>query len=138
MNWFDIPRDPPLKVLRQFAGAWVLFVGGAGVRLWLSHRHDHLGQVMVVAGLVVGLLGLSKPAAVRWLYVGAMLLASPLGWVVSQLMLAILFYLILMPVALWFRLRGRDLLARKPAPERTSYWSEKTIPQDVRSYFRQY
>jgi hypothetical protein len=88
--------------------------------------------------VTLGLLGLIKPAALRWLFVTWMVLAFPIGWLVSQIMLLLMFYLLITPVALLFRLQGRDPLARKPAPERTSFWSPKKVPDDVRSYFRQY
>ena len=32
MHWSDIQFDPPRKVLRQFAGLWLLFFGG--LALW--------------------------------------------------------------------------------------------------------
>ena len=67
-----------------------------------------------------------------------MVLAFPIGWVVSQVMLLLMFYLIITPVSLFFRIQGRDALARKPAPNRASFWQPKQTPEDVRSYFRQY
>jgi hypothetical protein len=62
----------------------------------------------------------------------------PIGWVVSQIMLAVMYFAILTPLAVWFRLRGRDLLARKPAPGRASFWTPKPTPEDMRAYFCQY
>ena len=55
-----------------------------------------------------------------------------------QVLLLIMFYGIITPVALLFRARGRDLLCRKPTPERQSLWQPKTLPSDVRRYLRQY
>ena len=56
----------------------------------------------------------------------------------ALLLLLALYFLVLTPVAVLFRLRGRDLLGRKPAPERNSFWEPKQTPLDLRSYFRQY
>jgi hypothetical protein len=53
-------------------------------------------------------------------------------------MMLLMFYLLITPIALILRLRGRDPLNRKPAPGRSSWWLAKPSPQDVRSYFRQY
>jgi hypothetical protein len=78
------------------------------------------------------------PATIRWIYVGCMIAAFPVGWVVSQVMLAVLFYVMITPVALLFRWRGRDSLHRAPARGRASYWTEKSQPEDLRRYFRQY
>ena len=138
MKWSDIAFHPAPKVLRQFAAAWLFFISAAGSYQWLARGHERVGQVMIATGLVIGLLGLIMPAAIRWLFVAAMVLAFPIGWVVSQLMLVIMFYIVLTPVALIFRLRGRDLLGRKPAPGRVSFWTKKTTPEDMRSYLRQY
>jgi len=53
-------------------------------------------------------------------------------------MLALMFYGIITPLALLFRIRGRDLLARKPAPNRPTFWTPKQTPEDMGAYFRQY
>jgi len=93
---------------------------------------------MVCAGVVFGVLGLIKPSAIQLLFKGCMWLAFPIGWVISQLMLLIMFYGLVTPVAWLFRIRGRDLLSRKPAPDRVTFWVPNEAPGDVRSYFRQY
>ena len=138
MKWSDIALHPRPKALRQFAGAWLLLLGAAGAYQWLARGHERVGAGLIAAALLIGLPGLIRPMTIRWLFVGAMVLAFPIGWLVSQLALAIVFYLVITPVAVFFRLRGRDLLARKPAPDRASFWTEKSTPLDVRSYFRQH
>ncbi|MGA3284193.1 MAG: SxtJ family membrane protein [Verrucomicrobiota bacterium] len=138
MNWSEIPFHPTPKSLRQFAVAWLFFFLAFGVHQYLARGRHELGLTLGVLAVVIGLLGLSRPATVRWLYVGWMVLAFPIGWVISQVALALMFYGIITPIAVFFRIRGRDLLCRKPAPEGTSYWTPKETPQDVRSYFRQY
>ena len=87
---------------------------------------------------MIGLLGLIRPAAMRWLFVGATVLAFPIGWVVSQIMLAVMYYGIITPLAVWFRILGRDLLSRKPMPNRATFWTPKHTPEDMGAYFRQY
>jgi hypothetical protein len=44
----------------------------------------------------------------------------------------------LTPVALFFRLTGRDPLRRQLDPSAPSYWTAKEQPQDMRRYLRQY
>jgi hypothetical protein len=138
MKWSELPLHPTDKVLRQFAATWLLFLLAAGGYQWLIKRHPGAGLVLVALAVIIGVLGLLKPAAVRWLFVGWMILAFPIGWLISQLTLIILFYLVITPIAAFFRLRGRDLLLRKPASARSSFWISKTTPSDVRSYFHQY
>ncbi len=61
----------------------------------------------------------------------------PIGWLVSRLLLGVLFYGMFTPLGLLFRLLGRDALARRARPDASSYWITKEGPNDARSYFRQ-
>ena len=138
MNWSDLPTNPSRRVLRQFAGAWlVFFLAWAAHQTWAKAR-PQWGLALAVLAVVVGLPGLAKPAAVRWLFVGWMRLAFPIGWLISQTALVVLFYGLLTPVALFFRLIGRDALGRKCSATQESYWTAKKTSQDLRRYFRQY
>jgi hypothetical protein len=138
MKWSDIPFRPTARALRQFAAAWLVFFLAFGAHQYLARGHSQAGLILMTLAVVIGVPGVIQPGVVRWLFVGWMVLAFPIGWLVSQSLLALMFFGIITPVALVFRLRGRDLLHRKPAPERGSYWTPKPTPQDVRSYFRQY
>jgi hypothetical protein len=138
MKFSDLPLNPDQKALRQFAAAWLIFFSVIGAHQYLNRGHHGVGLSIGIMAVVFGMIGLSKPAALRWLFVTWMVLAFPIGWVVSQVMLLLMFYGIVTPVALVFRLRGRDLLGRKRASNRATWWTPKPSPQDVRSYFRQY
>lgn len=129
--------NPTRRMLRQFSVGWlVLFVGyGAYQCAWPARWP--LGLGLAAAGLVGGLLGWRWPAAWRWVFAGWMLLAFPIGWLVSQLVLAVMFYGIITPLALVFRLRGRDRLARGKTGA-ASFWLPREQPADVRRYFQQY
>jgi hypothetical protein len=138
MKWSDIPKNPPPRTLRQFAAAWLVFLLAFGAHQHLARAHHGLALAAVIAAVGLGGLGLFKPAAVRWLFIGCLVVTFPIGWMVSQVMLLLMFYGIITPVAAFFRLRGRDLLALKPRPDRATWWVPKPTPQNVRSYFRQY
>jgi hypothetical protein len=138
MKWSDLPLKPTARALRQFAGAWLVFFLAVGVHRYVVRDQHQVGIAVGVMAIVLGGLGLIRPAALRWLFVGMTVLTFPIGWVVSQIMLAVMYYAILTPLAVWFRFRGRDLLARKPAPGRASFWIPKHTPEDMRAYFRQY
>ncbi len=138
MKWSDLPLKPTVRMLRQFAAAWLVFFLAVAVYRYFGRGQHTAGIVLGVVAIVAGVVGLIRPALVRWLFVGATIVAFPIGWVVSQVMLAVMFYGIVTPLAVLFRMRGRDLLCRKPAPGRASFWMPKETPQDLRSYFRQY
>ena len=137
MQWSDVTAAPSRRVLRQFAGLCLVFlVGGAVYRAWQGHLTTGT-WILGGAGAVIGVLGLIAPAAVRWVYTGWMIVAFPIGWTVSKLMLGTMFYAIFTPVALVFRVMRRDALHRQK-PEVTSYWTPKAGAEDVKEYLRQY
>ena len=138
MTWSDITFEPTPKALRQFAGGWLVVFLAFGAHQYWRLAHHQAGLVLGLIAIVVGVPGLIRPAVLRWLFVAAMVLAFPMGWLISQLMLSLMFYGIVTPIALFFRIRGRDLLSRKPAPNKPTFWTPKQTPQDVRSYFRQF
>ena len=67
-----------------------------------------------------------------------MVLAFPIGWTVSQVMLAVMFFGLFTPIGLVFRLLGRDPLHRTRRPGLESYWAPKPAPADLRRYFKQF
>ncbi len=138
MRWSDIPRNPDTRTLRQFAGLCLLVFGGLAA--WHGFVHHRLVLAGILAALAVGLggPGLAAPRLIRPIFVGWMILAFPIGWVVSHVMLAVLFYGLFTPIGLVMRLAGRDPLSLRPGPPSDTYWTLKAAPTDVRRYFRQY
>jgi hypothetical protein len=137
MKWSEINSNPSGRVLRQFGCLCLVFLAALGAHQYRRGRHG-LGLALATVGLLLGGAGLARPATLRWLFVGWMKLAFPLNWAVSELVLGIMFYGILTPLGLVFRLMGRDPLGRKAAPGCASFWVRKAPSADVRRYFRQY
>jgi hypothetical protein len=137
MKWSEINSNPDRRVLRQFGGAGFLILGALAVQQYRAGRH-WVGLGLAAGSLLLGLAGLARPALLRRLFVGWMKVAFPLNWIVSELVLALIFYAVLTPLALVFRLAGRDALDLKAAPGRPSYWVRKPASPDVRRYFRQH
>ena len=75
-------------------------------------------SVYLLFGLaaICPLLSLIAPAANRPIYVTLMVLAFPIGFVVSNIVLRLIYYGLFTPIALWFRLRGRDSMDRQFDP----------------------
>ena len=137
MQWSEVTARPSPRTLRQFAGLFlIVFAILAGLRVW---RGD-TGTTTVVlgaAGVVVGLLGLIQPEAVRYVYTGWMIAAFPIGWTISRVIVTALFYLVFTPFALVFKLLGRDALhlQRQQAP---SYWMHSKGDESPESYYGQF
>jgi hypothetical protein len=138
MRWSDIPFSPPPRTLRQFAATWLVFLSALAAWEACGRARTIWAAVLAVLALTIGVLGLVRPRAIRLIFVGAMILAYPIGLVVSQVLLALVFFGLFLPVALIFRLRGRDALRLAPHKNLSTYWMPKTISADVRNYYRQF
>jgi hypothetical protein len=57
--------------------------------------------------------------------------------VVGEVLLLVIYFLVFTPVAMLFRIIGRDALARKIDRGAATYWRAKESRADVESYFRQ-
>jgi hypothetical protein len=137
MQWSDVTKAPPEKMLRQFAGLWLVVFGG--LALW-RYWHGQTGtwtDVLAVMAVVVGVSGLVRPALVRPIYSGWMIAAFPIGWTISHIALGLVFYVVFTFVGLIFRLMGRDALHLRRGAG-TSYWTEKPEGRSGDEYLRQY
>ena len=110
------------KQLRQFGlmvgsvlmliGLWKLYQGkDETVRLILWSVG---GLLMTIGAIVPKLL-----TPIYWLW---MKLAHLLGWVNSRLLLGIIFFVIITPMAVAMKVFGRDALNRKIDKDADSYW----------------
>ena len=137
MQWSDVTTAPTQRILRQFAGLLALLL--VGLAFWRTWRSGPDAWVWLLAGfgLAAGVVGLVAPRAMRFVYTGWMVVAFPIGWTVSRLVLAGLFYLVFTPVALVFRLVGRDALQLR-RPTAASTWNPKVGPTGAQEYFRQF
>ena len=64
---------------------------------------------------------LLKPVRIGW-----MGLAFVLGYFMSRLLLAVIFYLVITPIGVIFRLFGKDILHKKIRKNRESYWIKRS------------
>lgn len=91
-------------------GLWPAIVRGQDVRLWAVGL---AGALILPALLAPRVLA---PAHRVWMTLG-----SALGWVNTRLVLGVIFFGLITPMGLVFRLAGRDLLQRAFDPKATTY-----------------
>ncbi|HEY2894783.1 MAG TPA: SxtJ family membrane protein [Pirellulales bacterium] len=145
MKLVEMEWNPSERQLRQFG--WIALVGlplagwlFAG-KPWPISSATTM-QTIVIAGLAIAgalcaALAATRPRFLRTPFVVAMLLALPVGMIVSELILAAIYFLVFAPVALFFKLIGRDALEQRLDRQATTYWRPKAQPNGVESYFRQ-
>jgi hypothetical protein len=138
MQWADVTRTPPPKTLRQFAVLSLIVFGGlAAWRAWHG-QIDPWTWGLAIAAVAIGIPGLIAPVVVRPIFTGWMIVAFPIGWTVSRVAIGLMFFLIFVPVALFFRMISRDTLDLKRSPGKSSYWKSKPAARSSEEYLRQF
>lgn len=142
LNW-----SPDQRVLRQFG--WIACAAGVlgGVLVWrgwwLTWLVDDGGRVAVAAAMAAigvgsGVASLLRPSINRPLFLLLSLVTYPIGFVVSIVVLAVLFFVVITPVAALLKLLGRDPLLRRFDRNLRSYWVDARPARPKEDYFRQY
>ena len=138
MTLIRIDRHPTTRQLRVFAVGWIVALGFLGflLRRWLD---SPLPAAAVWLGAVaVPLAGMVHRPVLRWAWLALAHLAYPIGWAVSHLVLAAVYFLLVTPIGLVLRALGHDPLARRPDPGADSHWRRREPPAGVEDYLRQF
>jgi hypothetical protein len=134
-----INRNPSARQLKQFGLVWLGFVALFGAVAWFKVGSPTAAVVLWVLSVAVPVVGWIVPAFMRAVFLGMSYAAWPIGFVVSHVVLAVVYYLVLTPIGLVMRLLGYDPMRRRPEPETASFWVAR--PSDGRGagrYFRQF
>ena len=133
MSLIKVDWTPDAKKLRQFGIGVLIFTAAVGGHmLWRGRPAAH---IVLPMGSILGAITLAWPAAGQRIYTVWMSIALVIGTIVSTLAMAATYYLIVTPLGLLLRARGRDSLnlTRKPGP---SYWIPIEQPADKTYYER--
>jgi hypothetical protein len=98
-----------------------------------------LPYAWVASGALFALGGLVWPALLKPLYHAWMVMALAINWVVTRIVLSLIFYVVLLPTALLMRVVSKDPLDRDWDPHAGTYLQPaEPQPEDVESYKRQF
>jgi hypothetical protein len=139
-----IPWKPTDRQLRQFGVCAVLALP---LLCWLTLGRTTPTTWMVAdiaifssfaaCGILAGLLAWISPQSLKLPFLAATLITLPIGIVVGELLLVAIYFGLFTPIALFFRLIGRDVLDRRIETDAASYWTRKAQPASAEQYFRQ-
>jgi len=132
-NW-----HPTNKQLRMFAWLLVVFAAVIGLSVYLRTEMIVVPAMIFATVVLVAGIGLLFPRLLRAIFVTWMLLAFPIGWLISHIMMGIVYYFIFTPVGLTMRLFGRDPLQRRFDPTASTYWKARSEKRKLDRYFRQF
>jgi hypothetical protein len=138
-----IDLSPKPAFLRQFALVTIVglpLLTAAVLRIAGVFAWDHVALLVAgaVALLQCALAFAGSLHLTRVVYVLLMCVSFPIGFVVSNVLLIAIYFLVFTPIGLVFRLIGRDTMGRRLEPSRTTYWHQRPAPRPLASYFKLY
>jgi hypothetical protein len=129
--------SPDTAELRRFALSMVIGFGVLGGIAVLRHRGIvPLATGLWIAGLVLAVAAL-VPGLGRCVYLGVYVVSGAIGFLVSNVLLTLVYYLLFTPIGLVLRLVGKDPL-RLRARAANSHWQPHGTREDERAYYRRY
>ncbi|HID40226.1 MAG TPA: hypothetical protein EYP36_12035 [Calditrichaeota bacterium] len=110
------------KSLKHFG--WL--VGGILIILAAFFYYRRFSFTMIglffSAGFLLTVFSFTAPRQLKHVYKGWMALAFLLGWLMSRILLTLIFYAIITPLGIAAKLFGKQFLALKTDPKSKSYW----------------
>lgn len=109
------------------------------VGLWVWWRDGSWWHWALLAAGLFAAAALTVPRILHPLNVLWMRLGALLNRIVSPLVLGVIYFIVLTPVAVFMRARGRDVLYRRFDPQAKSYWVNRDPPgPKVENFPRQF
>lgn len=116
------------KVLRNFGILLSVFLSVlGGISLW---KGGVVYNYLFPSTIVVIIAAIVFPKILKFIYIPWMTVATVIGWVVTRVILTLMYNFVFSPVALGARMLGKDLLDEKINSDKDSYWikrDKKTI-----------
>ena len=140
MSWIsdeyqNLDRSP--RALRRFGfavGFVFLFLGS--VLLW---RHYRAGWLVISIGTGLVLAAAFVPTMLQWVHGPWMIVSFLLGWIVSGIILTLVFVLVLTPLGLLQRLFGKNAIDIGFKADAPSYWEARKkatpLPEEYERQF---
>ena len=133
-----INRNPDRKTLDEFAQAGMFALGMVAAPLAFFRGQPRFAATLWALAVAIRLVGLARPSWLKPIFVGLTLATWPIGWVVSNAALAVLYFAVFTPIALVFRLIGRDALHRPFDRKAGTYWEPYRPNRGLERYLRPY
>ncbi len=120
-----LDQSPP--VMRKFGIVLGILLGLLGGLIAYKHSQDatiFTGSVITFWSLAVlsFLMAVACPALLKPLNTGMVIIGMMIGWVMTRIILGIMFYLIITPMGWLMKLIGKDQLGLKIDRSAATYW----------------
>lgn len=138
-QWLHVPQQfvrPEAKQLQQFA---LLLPVAVYLTCWSIGIAWPPTAIAVAVSGALALAGWYFPnALLKPIFISASLVALPIGWIVGELVLLVIYFGLVTPISLVFCILRRDALERTIERSAKSYWRAKPHPRPPSSYLRRW
>jgi multisubunit Na+/H+ antiporter MnhG subunit len=131
----NIKQTP--KDLRKFGlttGIIIFLIG-----CLMTWKHNPLQNYSLSVGVILICSGLFFPIILRPLNKAWMTFSILSGWVMTRVILSILFYIVITPIGLIAKMMGKSFLDLKMDKDRVTYWEKRKnsviVPTDYERQF---
>lgn len=137
MALIDLKTNPSARELKWFGLILLAFFGVVGGLVWRGTGSLAVPRLIWTAAAILACTYYVVRPVRKPMYVGWSYLTYPLGWAVSHVLLAAVYFGLFTPVGLLMRLFGYDPLRRIFDKSAKTYWVRHEEQKDVSRYFRQ-
>jgi hypothetical protein len=136
MPMIEVKRPGPGDLRWFGVVVLALFLLVGSILWWRLHAVDAAITTWSLGAGIALLYYAIRPLRIP-MYLGWMQLVLPIGLLISHLLLGIIYFAIISPMALVMRAFGRDTLERRFLPAEGSYWSAHDPEDEPARYLRQ-
>lgn len=106
----------PTQTAEQLKSVLVIVLGFSIIAYWLRDKYEDLSNALFLISFAIGILSLVSKLFLRSIIWAWFSLAMVLGFVMSRVLLSLIFYLFLFPIAMLSRIGSKNgLQLKKPS-----------------------
>ena len=118
--------DKSAKSIRKFG--FILAGLFVAVSAFLLYKENSIWIVFAISGFITAIISFLIPKLLTPIYLILTVFSTVIGYFVSKIILSLMFIIFFVPVGLFTRLVGKDLLNKKIDRSSTTYWLKKETP----------
>lgn len=135
MALLDFNFHPTNRQLRQFGAVCTVALP---LVTWLWTKNPQAAGWAAGIGFLLCGVGLVLPRLLKPVFVGLTIATIPIGLVVGELAMLLIYFGLFLPMAILFRMIGRDSLDRRTvSTDSATFWKPRSAPSSIRKYYQQ-
>ena len=110
--------------LRKFGitvGLILMIVSG-----FLFWKEKESFQILITSGAILLILGVTIPVILKYIYWVWMIFATIIGWIMTRVILSLMFYAIITPIGFILRLFGKQFIELSWNKTESTYWKYRS------------